>query len=43
VAAVQVRLDTIEDRLAAVEQQMGTRADTSDLDGQIDGVRRRTR
>src|ERR1700739_2751185 len=33
VAAVQVRLDTIEDRLAAVEQQMGTRADTSDLDG----------
>jgi ATP-dependent Clp protease ATP-binding subunit ClpC len=39
VAAVQVRLDTIEDRLAAVEQQMGTRADTSDLDGQIDRVR----
>jgi hypothetical protein len=33
------RLGVIEDRLAAVEQQMGTRADTSDLDAQIDRVR----
>jgi ATP-dependent Clp protease ATP-binding subunit ClpC len=38
VADVRARLDAIEDRLAAVEQGMGTRADTSDLDGQIDRV-----
>ncbi len=39
VADVQARLDAIEDRLAAVEQQVGTAADTSDLDAQIDTVR----
>jgi ATP-dependent Clp protease ATP-binding subunit ClpC len=39
VAGVHARLGAVEDRLAAVEQQMGTRADTSDLDGQIDTVR----
>jgi ATP-dependent Clp protease ATP-binding subunit ClpC len=39
VADVRARMDAIEDRLAAVEQGMGTRADTSDLDGQIDRVR----
>ena len=39
VADVQARLGAIEDRLAAVEQRMGTGADTSDLDGQIDRVR----
>jgi ATP-dependent Clp protease ATP-binding subunit ClpC len=39
VADIQARLDAIEDRLAAVEQQVGTAADTSDLDGQIETVR----
>jgi Clp amino terminal domain, pathogenicity island component/UvrB/uvrC motif len=39
VAGVHARLGAVEDRLAAVEQGMGTRADTSDLDGQIDRVR----
>ena len=32
---VQARLDAVEDRLAAVEQQVGTGPDTSDLDEQI--------
>jgi Clp amino terminal domain, pathogenicity island component/UvrB/uvrC motif len=38
-SGAQARLDAVEGRLAAVEQQMGIRADTSDLDGQIDRVR----
>ena len=38
-AEVQVRLGAIEDRLAAVEQRVGTGPDTSDLDDQIDRVR----
>ena len=37
---VQARLDAVEDRLAAVEQRVGTGPDTSDLDEQIDRVRR---
>ena len=37
---VQARLDAVEDRLAAVEQRVGTGPDTSDLDEQINGVRR---
>jgi Clp amino terminal domain, pathogenicity island component len=37
---VQARLDAIEDWLAAVEQRVGTGPDTSDLDEQIDRVRR---
>jgi ATP-dependent Clp protease ATP-binding subunit ClpA len=40
VTEVQARLDVIEGRLAAVEQQVGTGPDTGDLDEQIDGVRR---
>jgi hypothetical protein len=36
----QARLDAVEDRLAAVEQRVGTGPDTSDLDEQIDRVRR---
>ncbi len=32
---VQARLDAVEDRLAAVEQRVGTGPDTSDLDEQI--------
>ena len=32
---VQARLDTVEGRLAALEQRMGTGPDTSDLDEQI--------
>jgi ATP-dependent Clp protease ATP-binding subunit ClpC len=37
---VQDRLDAVEDWLAAVEQRVGTGPDTSDLDEQIDRVRR---
>ena len=37
---VQARLDAFEDWLAAVEQRVGTGPDTSDLDEQIDKVRR---
>jgi ATP-dependent Clp protease ATP-binding subunit ClpA len=37
---VQARLDKVERRLAAIEQRMGTGPDTSDLDEQIDQVRR---
>jgi ATP-dependent Clp protease ATP-binding subunit ClpA len=37
---VQARLDAVEDWLAAVEERVGTRPDTSDLDEQIDRVRR---
>ena len=36
---VQARLDTIEGRLAAVEQRVGTGPDTTGLDEQIDRVR----
>jgi hypothetical protein len=36
----QARLDAVEDWLAAVEQRVGTGPDTSDLDEQIDRVRR---
>ena len=39
-SGVQTRLDAVERRLAAVEQRVGTGPDTSDLDKQIDGVRR---
>jgi ATP-dependent Clp protease ATP-binding subunit ClpA len=35
----QARLDTVEGRLAAIEQRVGTGPDTSDLDEQIDRVR----
>jgi len=38
--AVRARLDAVEGRLAAVEQQVGIRPDTSDLDEQIAQVRR---
>jgi hypothetical protein len=38
-ADIQARLAAIADRLATVEQQVGTAADTSDLDAQIDTVR----
>jgi Clp amino terminal domain, pathogenicity island component/UvrB/uvrC motif len=37
--AVQARLEEVEQRLAAVEQWLGTGPDTSDLDDQIDKVR----
>jgi ATP-dependent Clp protease ATP-binding subunit ClpA len=37
---VQARLDAVEDWLAAVDQRVGTGPDTSDLDEQIDRVRR---
>jgi len=37
---VQNRLDTVEGRLAALEQRVGTGSDTSNLDEQIDSVRR---
>jgi ATP-dependent Clp protease ATP-binding subunit ClpA len=37
---VQARLDVVEGRLAAVEQRVGIRPDTSDLDEQIAQVRR---
>jgi hypothetical protein len=37
---VQARLDAVEDWLAAVEERVGTGPDTSDLDEQIDRVRR---
>ena len=37
---VQARLGAVEDWLAAVEQRVGTGPDTSDLDEQIDRVRR---
>ena len=37
---VQARLDAVEDWLAVVEQRVGTGPDTSDLDEQIDRVRR---
>ncbi len=37
--AVQARLEEIEQRLAAIEQRVGTGPDTSDLDDQIDRVR----
>jgi Clp amino terminal domain, pathogenicity island component len=40
VTEVRARLDVIEGRLAAVERRMGTGPDTSDLDDQIDRVRR---
>ena len=38
-ADIQARLAAIADRLATVEQQVGTAVDTSDLDAQIDTVR----
>ena len=37
---LQARLDAVEDWLAAVDQRVGTGPDTSDLDEQIDRVRR---
>ena len=37
--AVKARLDSVEDRLTAVEQQVGIRPDTGDLDEQIERVR----
>ena len=37
--AVQARLEEVEQRLAAIEQRVGTGPDTSDLDDQIDRVR----
>ena len=40
VTEVHARLDVIEGRLAAVERRVGTGPDTSDLDDQIDRVRR---
>ena len=40
VTDVPARLDAVEGRLAAVEQQLGIRPDTSDLDEQIAQVRR---
>jgi hypothetical protein len=40
VTEVQARLEVIEARLAAVERRVGTGPDTSDLDEQIDRVRR---
>jgi hypothetical protein len=36
---MQVRLDVVEGRLAAVEQRVGTGPDTSDLDEQVDRIR----
>jgi len=39
-SGVQARLDAVEGRLAAVEQQLGIRPDTSDLDEQIAQIRR---
>ena len=39
VTEVQARLEALEGRLAAVEQWVGIRPDTSDLDEQIDRVR----
>jgi transposase len=38
--AVQARLEAVEQRLTAIEQRVGTGPDTSDLDGQINRVRR---
>ena len=38
-SAVRVRLEEVEQRLAAIEQRVGTGPDTSDLDDQIDRVR----
>ena len=40
VTGLQARLVAVEGRLAAVEQRLGTGPDTSDLDEQIDRVRR---
>jgi ATP-dependent Clp protease ATP-binding subunit ClpA len=40
VTEVQARLDAVQDRLAAVEQRVGTAPDISDLGDQIDRVRR---
>jgi len=37
--AVKARLDSVEDRLTAVEQQVGIRPNTGDLDEQIERVR----
>ena len=37
--AIEARLDTIDVHLTAVEQRVGIRADTTDLDEQIDRVR----
>ena len=37
--AVRARLEEVEQRLAAIEQRVGTGPDTSDLDDQIDRVR----
>jgi hypothetical protein len=37
--AVQARMKEVEQRLAAIEQRVGTGPDTSDLDGQIEIVR----
>jgi hypothetical protein len=39
-SGVQARLEAVEGRLAAVEQQLGIRPDSSDLDEQIAQVRR---
>jgi chromosome segregation ATPase len=36
---VQARLEAVEQRLAAIEQRVGTGSDTSDLDEQIEVVR----
>jgi hypothetical protein len=43
VTEVQARLDVVEGRLAAVEQRVGIGPDTSDLDEQIDTIRRERR
>ena len=40
VTEVQARLDVVEGRLAVVEQRVGIGPDTSDLDEQIDRIRR---
>jgi hypothetical protein len=40
VTKMQPRLDAVEARLAALEQQVGSGPDASDLDEQIDKARR---
>jgi hypothetical protein len=40
-STVQARLEAVEQRLAAIEQRLGIGPDTSDLDEQIDSVRRK--
>ena len=40
VTDVQARLDAVEGRLVSLEQRVGTRPDTADLDRRIAGVRR---